>query len=223
MAKTRGAHSFRPQVCQSSTPPAGTSTPGAIVATDPRAAVAPLPPAAAAARPSAAAAAAASPALAAVQGVVAADAEGSSSVAPAQMRYHTQVGPTPPASSHPRPAQRAPPPKRARTSGPKESSTSRPRAPPSPPYQGFSRAPDLSPSSIIKRPYFHCSPIPGNVDCSGRDFHGDIYYDLLAFCRGPRAPRLHAPRTEIPSGAVHDAASIFLSSGSHRVISHDDV
>ena len=38
---------------------------------------------------------------------------------------------------------------------------------------------DLSPAFIIRRPYFPCSPIPGNVDCRGRDFHGEIYY-LLA-------------------------------------------
>ena len=46
------------------------------------------------------------------------DAEGSSSVAPAQRRYHTRVGPTPPAPSHLRQARRAPPAKRARTLGP---------------------------------------------------------------------------------------------------------
>ena len=91
------------------------------------------------------------------------------------------VGPTLPALSHPRPAWRDPPPKRARTSGLGESFTSRPRALPSPPYQGIARAPNLSPASIIRRPFFPCSPIPGNVDCRGRDFHGEVYYDLLAF------------------------------------------
>ena len=78
------------------------------------------------------------------------DAEGSSSMAPTQRRYHTRVGPTPPAPSHPKPAWRAPPAKRARTSGPRESSTSRSRAPPSPLYQGIAGAPDLSPGSIIR-------------------------------------------------------------------------
>ena len=144
---------------RSSTPPAGTSTPGAAVA--------------------------ASLALAAVQGVFAADVEGSSSMAPTQRRYHTRVGPTPNASSHPRPYRRAPPSKRARTSGLGESSTSRPRAPPSPPYQGIAGAPDLSPASIIRRPFFHCSPIQGNVDYSGRDLHGEVYYDLPAFAEAP--------------------------------------
>ena len=109
------------------------------------------------------------------------DAEGSSSVAPAQRRYHTRVGPTPPAPSHHRPARRAPLAKRAKTSGPGESSTSRSRAPPSPPYQGIAGAPDLSPRSIIRRPYFPCDPIPGNVSCRDRDFHGEVYYDLPAF------------------------------------------
>ena len=168
MAKTHGAHSYRPRVRQSSTPHADTSTPGASAG-----------PSAPAACPSTSAAA--SPAPATVQGTATADAEGSSFVAPAHRRYHTRVGPTPPAPSHPRPAQRAPLPKRARTSGPGESSTSRPRAPPSSPYQGIAGAPDLSPASIIRRPFFPYSPILGNVDFHGRDFHGEFYYDLLAF------------------------------------------
>ena len=97
------------------------------------------------------------------------------------LQYHTRVGPIPLAPSHPRPAQRAPPAKRAWTSGPEESSTSKPRAPPSPPYHGIAGALDLSPASIIRRPYFPCDPIPGNVDCRGRDFHGEVYYDLPTF------------------------------------------
>ena len=106
-------------------------------------------------------------------------------MAPAQRRYHTRVGPTPFALLHPRPARRAPPPKRARTSGPGESSTSRPRAPASPPYEGIVGAPDLSPASIIRQPCFHRSPIQGNVDYSGRDLHGEVYYDLPAFTEAP--------------------------------------
>ena len=104
---------------------------------------------------------------------------------PAQRRYHTRVGPTPPSPSHPRPTRRAPPSKRARTSGLGESSTLKPQEPPSPPYQGIAGAPDLSPTSIIRRPYFHCSPIPGNADCSARDLHGEVYYDLPAFFEDP--------------------------------------
>ena len=126
-------------------------------------------------------AAAASPPPAAVQSPTVGGTEGSSSMAPAQRRYHTRVGPTLPTPSHPRPARKAPSAKRARTLGPRESSTSRSRAPPSPPYQGISRAPDLSPASIIRRPYFPCDPIPGNVSCRERDFHGEEYYDLLEF------------------------------------------
>ena len=106
-------------------------------------------------------------------------------MAPAHRRYHTRVGPTPPASSHPRPARRAPPAKRARTSAPGESSTSRSRAPPSPPYQDIAGAPDLSPASIIKQPYFPCDPIQGNVSYMGRDFHGEVYYDLSTFTTDP--------------------------------------
>ena len=189
MAKTRGAHFYWPRVHQSSTPPAGTSTPGAAAASGPSAPAA-RPSAAITAGPSALAAhhsttVAASRAPAVVYGTAAADAEGSSYVAPAYRRYHTQVSPTPLAPSHPRPAQRAPPPKRAWTSGPGVSSTSRPRAPPSPPYQGIAGAPNLSPASIIRRPYFSCSPILGNVDCRGRDFHREVYCDLPAFAEDP--------------------------------------
>ena len=106
-------------------------------------------------------------------------------MAPAQRRYHTRVGPTPLAPSYPRQARRAPPPKRAQTWGPGESSTSRPRAPPSPLYQGIAGAPDLSPASIIKQPFFPCSPIPGNVNYHGRDFHGEVYYNLPEFTEDP--------------------------------------
>ena len=187
MVKTRGAHSYRPRVRQSPTPPTGTSTPEATDATGPssstigasHAAVAGAGPSVPIALPSAVVAA--SPAPATIQGTAATDAEGSSFLAPAKRRYHTRVSPTPPAPSHPRPARRAPSPKRARTSGPGESSTLRPRAPPSSPYQGITGAPDLSPASIIRRPYIPCSPIPGNVDCRGIDFHGEVYYDLPAF------------------------------------------
>ena len=89
--------------------------------------------------------------------------------------------PTPPAPSHPRSARRAPLAKRARISGLEESSSSRSRAPPSPPYQGVAGAPDLSLGSIIRRPYFPYYPIPGNVSCRDRDYHGELYYDLPAF------------------------------------------
>ena len=158
---------------RTSPPLVSTSTPGAATA-----AASPV------ARPSATTTA--SPAPAAVQGTTAAaDVVGSSFEAPAYRRYHTWVGPTPPTPLHPRPARRAPLLKRARTSGPGESSTSKPRAPPSPPYQGSVGAPDLSPASIIKLPYFPCSPIPRNVDYRGRDFHGEVYYDLRAFTEDP--------------------------------------
>ena len=95
-------------------------------------------------------------------------------------------GTTPLAPSHPRPARRALPAKTTRTSGPGESSTSRSRVLPSPPYQGITGAPDLSPGSIIRRPYFPCDPILGNVSCRDRDFHGDVYYDLPAFATDSR-------------------------------------
>ena len=108
-------------------------------------------------------------------------------VAPPPRRYHTRVGPIPPSPPHPRPSRRAPLFKRARTSVPGESSSSRPPKPKSPPTQGPAKdlPPDLSPASIIRRPYFHCSPITGNADCSERDLHSKIYYDLPAFAEDP--------------------------------------
>ena len=192
MAKTRGAHSLRLQVCRTSPPPAfnssprepatsGPSTTAAVVRyfTSAKAAATVL-----ATPATATAAAAVSPALASIQGSAAAAPVCSSSVALAQRRYYTRVGPTPPSPSHPRLVRRAPSSKRARTSGLGESSTSRPRASPSPPYQGITGAPNLSPASIIRRAYFH-SLIQGNVDYSARDLHWEVYYDLPVFAEDP--------------------------------------
>ena len=44
---------------------------------------------------------------------------------------------------------------------------------------------DLSPASIIRRLFFHYIFIPGNVDCSARDLHGEVRYDLPAFAEDP--------------------------------------
>ena len=77
---------------------------------------------------------------------------------------------------HPRPRRRAPPSKRARTSGPGESSRSRPEPSPPPADQGSS--PQLSPASRIMGPMFTNDPIPGNVDLCAKDFHGEPYYDI---------------------------------------------
>ena len=35
------------------------------------------------------------------------------------------------------------------------------------------------------RPYFHCSPIPGNAESSARHLHGEVYYDLPTFSKDP--------------------------------------
>ena len=179
-----GTHSpcrdLHPGPSSAATAPSAVSTSSAAAA--PSIAAAGAGPSVPAAHPSVAAA---SPAPAPVQSLATGDAEGSSSVTPAQKRYHIRVGPTPPAPSHLRPSRRAPPAKRARTSGPGESSTSRSRVPPSPPYQGIAGALNLSPASIIRRPYFPCDPIPGNVSCRGGDFHGEVYYDLSTFSVDP--------------------------------------
>ena len=67
-----------------------------------------------------------SPATALVQSPASADIlEESQGDEPPFRRYHTRVGPWPPSPLHPRPPRRAPPSKRAQTSGPGESSRSR--------------------------------------------------------------------------------------------------
>ena len=57
---------------------------------------------------------------------------------PPSRRYQTRVGPRALSPVHPRPLRRAPPSKRARTSGPGESSRSRPKPSPPPAIQGSS-------------------------------------------------------------------------------------
>ena len=94
------------------------------------------------------------------------------------------MGPRAPYLVHPRPRQRAPPSKRARTSGPGESLRSRPE--PSPPPADESSSPQLSPASRIRRPMFSCDPIRGNVNIHARDFHMESYYDIPALTADQR-------------------------------------
>ena len=194
MAKTRRAYTYRPWVRQGPSSPAvgpssaavgspaadvaaaGPSSTAGPSAADPSAAAVGAGPRAPVVRPTTAPTATAP---------AAGDAEGSSFVAPAQRRYHTRVGPTPQAPSHPRPSRRAPSAKKAWTLGPGESSSSRSKAPPSPPYQGVAGALDLSPGSIIWQPYFPYDPIPGNVSYRDKYYHGELYYDLSAFAADP--------------------------------------
>ena len=75
---------------------------------------------------------------------------------PSSRRYQTQVGPRAPSPVHPRPRLRAPPSKRARTSGLGESSTCMPESSPPPADQGSS--PQLSPASRIRQQMFSCDP-----------------------------------------------------------------
>ena len=87
------------------------------------------------------------------------------------------MGPRAPSPVHSRPRRRAPPSKRARTSGQGESSRSRPE--PSPPPADQSSSPQLSPASRIRRPMFSCYPIPRNVDLRAQGFHMESCYDIL--------------------------------------------
>ena len=115
---------------------------------------------------------------------------------PAQRRYHTRVRPIPPTSSHSRPARRAPPAKRARTSGPGESSLSRSRALPSPPYQGVAGAPNLSSGSIIRRPYFPATPSRGMLAAGIEIIMGS--YTMISW------PLLRTRGSEIPCFSYSD-------------------
>ena len=56
-----------------------------------------------------------------------------------------------------------------------------------PPHQGPVGAPplDLCPASVIWRPLFHCNPIPRNANCSERDLHDEVFYDLPSFSADP--------------------------------------
>ena len=99
-------------------------------------------------------------------------------------RYQTRMGPRAPSPVPQRRRRRARPSKRARTSGPGESSRSQPE--PSPPPTNEGSSPQLSPASRIRRPLFTGNPIPGNVDLSARDFHGETYYDVPALTTDPR-------------------------------------
>ena len=62
-----------------------------------------------------------------------------------------------------------------------------PKGPHSPPIQGpatdFSL--NLSPTSIIRRPIFHCSLITGKSDCSIKEVHSETYYNFPTFAADP--------------------------------------
>ena len=103
---------------------------------------------------------------------------------PRSRRYQTRVGPRAPSSVPQRRRRRAPPFKRAQTSGPGESSRSQPE--PSPPPTDEGSSPQLSPASRIRFPMFTSDPIPGNVDLRARDFHGEPYYDIPALTTDQR-------------------------------------
>ena len=114
---------------------------------------------------------------------------------PPSRRYHTRVGPRPPAPPpppppspmHPRPPRRAPPSKWAWTSGLVESSRCRPEPSRSPAAQDPTQSsPQLSPASRIRHPLFSCDAISGNVNCRAKDFHGESYYDIPALAADPQ-------------------------------------
>ena len=80
---------------------------------------------------------------------------------PPSRRYNTRVGPRPPSHVHPQPPRRAPPSKRARTSGSGESSRSRPKPSQSQAAQCPARSsPQLSLASRIRVHYFTMTRYP---------------------------------------------------------------
>ena len=207
MEKTRGAHSFRPWVRQG---PSSLIV-GPYTTVGSSAAVAGSSPSMPIVYPTSAHAA----------DVPAGDAEGSSSVAPSQRRHHTRVGPTPPAPSHTRPSRRAPQPRgpghHAQGSHLHRDPGRRPLhliwvlSEPQTCLQGSSSY-DLT---------FPTTSSRGMLAAGIEIFMGRCIMISRHLCR-PRAPRLHAPHTTIPSGAIYSVALVLLSSGRHRVLSYDD-
>ena len=171
MVRTHGAHRYRPRVQFSTLERDGAGTSRAAAGHSPaQGTETPL---------------ALTPAIAMMQGPVPATiSEEAQASEPLSMRYQTRVGPRPPSPVHPRPRRRAPPSKRARTSGPGESSRS--RLEPSPPPADQSSSPQLSSTLRIRRLMFSCDPIPGNVNLHARDFHGESYYDIPALTADQR-------------------------------------
>ena len=153
--KTRGGHSFRPRVRQSSPPPVSGSNlghPATTVVPPPTAATA-VTTTGTAVVPAPTTTTAAAQGSTAVGSIMATAApQASVAAAPTPRRYNTRVGPVLLCPLHPRPTRRALPFKRAQTSGLGESSSSRPRERQSPPTQGpAGDLPlDLSPTSIIR-------------------------------------------------------------------------
>ena len=171
MVRTCGAHRYRPRVQFSTLERDGAGTSRAVAAHF-LAQVTETPPALA-------------PATTMIQGPAPASISKEAQASkPPPRRYQTRVGPRPPSPVNPRPSRRAPPSKRARTSGPGESSRS--RLEPTPPPTALSSSPLLSPTSRIRRPMFSCNPIPGNINLHARDFHGESFYDIPALTADQR-------------------------------------
>ena len=161
------------------------------------------------ARPSVAAA---SPTPAAVQSP-AGDAEGSSSMAPAHRRYIPGLGPLHPLLRIP-----GQPGLQAQGSHPL-------RDPGRHPLHLIGVFPE--PQTYLQHPSSGgltslATPSRGILAAKGV-ISMERFTRSFGIFRRPGAPRLHAPRAAIPSIAIHGAASVLLSSGSHRVISFDDI
>ena len=101
-------------------------------------------------------------------------------------RYHTRMGPRAPSPVPQRRSRRAPPSKRARTTGPGKSSSFRPQPSPATSAAETTSLPQLSPASRIRRPLFVGNPIPGNVRLHHREFHQESYYDVPTLTTDPR-------------------------------------
>ena len=161
MVRTRGGHRYRPRVQFSTLEREGADTSRAAEAHSPSQAVE-------------------SPPTLALAAIL----EETQASKPPSRRYQTNVGPRAPSPVHSRPRKRALSSKRPRTSSLGESSRSQPEL--SPPLADQGSSPRLSPASRIRRPMFTYDPIPGNVDLRARDFHGELYYDILVLTADQR-------------------------------------
>ena len=128
------------------------------------------------------------------------------------------MGPRAPSPVPWRRVRRAPPSKRARTSGPGESSSSRP--PPSPVTltAEATSSPQLSPASRIRRPLFVGNPIPGKARLHRREFHQESYYDVPAL-----RPGVHEVDRGVFTPTFHDSEATLLPPSGVAVLLLDDI
>ena len=81
----------------------------------------------------------------------------------------------------------------------------------------------MSPASIIRRPIFHYGLITRNSDCSTRDLHGELYYDLPAFVEDADLVDSMQIVQRYSLEPFMTPTPVFLPSGGHGVLPHYDI